>query len=192
MQLIAFRGGGIFRPFFQPSRKEFQMKSILLLFTTLALSIAAQASPKGETENCLLGETSGDWSEMKDANGDSLFLDGEMISLFKEIRVSGLTDFEKDLIHETVGRTDFEGKPLSLKEALDIFSDVPWRSNAGYLSYFRYRPTYRQFVAIAHYPGDNEYGKIFEIKADPVTKELVFEAVANIEDGDLYDCKVRK
>jgi hypothetical protein len=92
------------------------------------------------------------------------------------------SNLEKQMIHQTVGSNK------TLKEALFIFGDFGYYqdrtrpgSNAGSIAYFGLKG--KVIAYVRHYPGDNEYGKFFEIQSGSKAK-----LVGEIHDGDLY-CK---
>lgn len=60
----------------------------------------------------------------------------------------------------------------------------------GYIRYFHHLDG-RKFAAVASFPGDNEFGLIFEIKQlKNRAEQRILRRVARIEDGDLSDCTV--
>jgi hypothetical protein len=107
------------------------------------------------------------------------FYKGETISLSKIVRLGGLYPFEKQLIEMAMSA---RGKTGVLEEKLEEFSMTD-----GYLTYFSHRPTRRQFVQVGHFPGDNEFGLIVEIKVTEAGTEIL-GPVAKIDDGQFKDC----
>ena len=107
------------------------------------------------------------------------FYKGETISLSKPVRLGGLYPYEQHLIEMAMVAW---GDATGLNEKLKEFSMTD-----GYLTYFSHRPTGRQFVQIGHFPGDNEFGLIVEIRVTEAGTDIVGE-VAKIEDGQFKDC----
>jgi hypothetical protein len=91
------------------------------------------------------------------------------------------TKAELKLIHKTISAEDFyAGKKLTEAEALHIFGDyyedeTETGSDAGEIDY--YIVGTQQIIIVHYWPGENEYGAIFEIKAGKTVH------VANIGDS---------
>ena len=107
------------------------------------------------------------------------FYKGETISLSKPVRLGGLYPFEKRMIEMAMAAG---GDTSELNEKLQEFSMTD-----GYLTYFSHRPTGRQFVQVGHFPGDNEFGLIIEIRVTEAGTSILGE-VAKIQDGQFTDC----
>lgn len=94
------------------------------------------------------------------------------------------TALEKRMIH-TFLATDYEGNVLTLAEALDQFADKhEWSngkpgSNAGSISYYRING--RVLAQVHYWPGDNEFGAIYEIKGTNHFKHLAAIVDSDIE-----------
>jgi hypothetical protein len=154
----------------------------LTVFSILTLISAAEARSIRPVSQCLFGESYGDIEEMKDAQGELLFRTGESLSI-NETRLKGLTAKEKELIIQMAGQDGGREQEV-LKDFI---------SAEGHIEYFIYQPDYREFVAVYSYPGDNQYGMIFEVKRDDRTgKRTGYQVVVVIGDGDLEDCTATK
>ena len=72
-------------------------------------------------------------------------------------------------------------RDLSIKEALEIFADKnQWHDvgyNSGSIFYSRYKGAV--LAKVVYYPGDNEYGAIFQVRSGS------FKKLAEVHDGDL-------
>lgn len=85
---------------------------------------------------------------------------------------------EKQMIHLTITLQEFL-KGSSKEEALETFADMyegRMGSNAGEIKYFRIEG--KEFALVHYWPGDNEYGAIFEIK-----RNNAFKLVAEVGDS---------
>lgn len=91
------------------------------------------------------------------------------------------TSVEKNLIHRTVKNEKFYAH-VSQAEALRIFADI---DGGGYLAgkIVYILVGYKTIVKVHYFPGDNEYGVIYEQKY-----QADFKKVAEIKDGDIF-CK---
>ena len=143
---------------------------IALLAATLLMT-----GPVFAEGDCVFGQTTFDLEEKFEApRGQHEFYKGETISLSKPVRLGGLYNHEKQLIGLAM---QAEGDMTALEEQLKEFSMTD-----GYITYFSHAPTGRQFAQIAHFPGDNEYGVVVEIRVQPEGTEIL-GVVALIQDG---------
>ncbi len=94
------------------------------------------------------------------------------------------TEYEKNLIYTTI-RLERDYRDVSKYKALIIFgdfdegSDEPG-SDAGTIRYFTIGK--ERIVMVHYWPGENEYGAFYQIKADKT------EMIASIGDGSI-ECK---
>lgn len=155
------------------------MKALILaLATTLTMTSFAQADTQ-----CAFGEETWELKEQLDSEDFSkIWYDGGLVSLDRPERLKGLTKFEESLIL-AVSSEEEGGR----KQALLSFQQAD-----GYLRYFQSNSDRRTFVMVASYPGDNEYGKVFEIAKNANGKEQVIDVSAVIGDSFFDDCKVLK
>lgn len=77
------------------------------------------------------------------------------------------TKTEKNLIFEAIESDEMYSGTITEAEALNIFGDYydgsqTTGSNAGEISY--YTVGKQKFIIVHYWPGDNEYGGIFEVK----------------------------
>lgn len=161
------------------------MKTVFaLLIAALALPSFAEAARKPRPV-CLFGDSTADLSDKLEAKGnDKILFEGELLSFSKPSRLKGLSKAEKELIVQAQGETAFGGKGTQ-QQILEAFV-----SAEGYMHYFSHNDG-REFVSVASYPGDNEFGLIFEIKSGRGRGEFeVLDVAAVISDSDLEDCKV--
>lgn len=133
---------------------------------------------------CLFGQDTGELTDNFDLEtgaGKKVWYKHEDISLSNPDRINGLSKLEKQMVASTLEsyRGDTE------EELLADFSSAD-----GYLTYFAHGFSNREFVIVASYPGDNEYGKILEIKRDRTRLVKVIGVAANIGDGEITDCGV--
>ncbi|KYG67003.1 hypothetical protein AZI86_08255 [Bdellovibrio bacteriovorus] len=151
---------------------------ILVLTTTLTMTSFAHAD-----NQCAFGEDSWELKEeiTSEASG-KLWYHGETIELSSPQRLKGLTDLERQMIIDSYSI----GEPESESEQL-----LDFVKSDGYITYFTPNSYRRQFAIVASYPGDNEYGVIFEIRQGP-KDALIAIPVATIGDGELGHCKVLK
>ena len=77
----------------------------LTAFLTCALSQLALASNDYNTEQCLFGQHSGDWAQIKSSRSEFVFQAGDKISLHVSGREKGLLPIEKRMIQLAVDRT---------------------------------------------------------------------------------------
>ena len=113
----------------------------------------------------------------------------ENLTAFKVVKPleNELTDVEKAMIQVAVMQSD-SSTPVTPDQAVDIFSD---RENGGSLggdiSYFKFRHgRSEKTVALAtYYPGDNEYGALFEVWTFDNGSQNV-GMIGTIGDSDLY------
>lgn len=115
----------------------------------------------------------------KDLEG--IYLSEEDISVFKTSETHGkFSPMEQRMIKEAVEADGFYPN-ITMKEALELFADKSsYRDigyNAGSIFYTRFKNTV--LAKVVYYPGDNEYGAIFEIKG------ARFRMITAINDGDL-------
>lgn len=155
------------------------MKALILaLTTTLALTSFAHAD-----NQCAFGEETWELKDQLDSeDSGKLWYDGGMVSLDKPERIKGLTKFERSLILAV--SSEEEGCE---KQAL-----LSFQAADGYLRYFQPNSDRRTFVMVASYPGDNEYGQVFEIAKDANGRERIVEVSALIGDSFFSECKVLK
>lgn len=155
----------------------------LIAATALILAFSNIAQAKS-VANCAFGETTADLSDRLEETGKGKALyKGEHLSLHKEVRLGGLTQFEKKMILEVMGET---GSIKQGEEALKAFSKAD-----GYITYFQHNSNGREFAQVASYPGDNEFGMIFEIKRlERKNDYTIYSVAAVISDGDIVDCVV--
>lgn len=156
------------------------MKSLILaIAATLALTSFAHAAD----EQCAFGEET--WQlkdELESEETGKIFYGGDYVSLSRPERINGLTKFERELILIVAGAGQNEAE-----EAL-----LGFQSADGYIQYFQPNADRRQFVMVASYPGDNEFGKIFEIKQKGRGPFEIVDVVAVIADSFLEDCKIKR
>lgn len=112
---------------------------------------------------------------------EAIYLSEEDVPVFKTSETHGrFTALEQKMIKIAV-ESDGYYKNLSLSEALEIFADKSdWQAigyNAGSIFYTKSKG--RVFAKVVYYPGDNEYGAIFEVKGS------TFRKLTAIQDGDL-------
>ena len=159
---------------------KFQYALILMAF--IALPAFAQAAPKAKTY-CSFGETTGELAEKMEMTKGKIWYKGEHVSLHKKERLNGLSKFEKRMIVLAMGERNSKD---SVQEILESF-----QSADGYITYFSHNSDDREFAIVASYPGDNEFGVIFEIKRLKRGQDYkVLTVAAAISDGDLVDCQV--
>lgn len=126
-------------------------------------------------ENLDFGTNTWDLDEKFEApREEHEFYKGETFSLSKPWRLGGLAPFEKQMIGQAV---KIENASASADEKLKEFSQTD-----GTLTYFSHKPSGRQFVQVAHFPGDNEFGLVFEIETSE-TRTKIAGVVRKIEDG---------
>jgi hypothetical protein len=161
---------------------ELNMK-FAIAAVTVAMSFSSLAQAKSAA-NCAFGQSSADLQDRLDETGKGKALyQIEHISLHRPERINGLSAFEKQMIMEAV--TTAEGKKQSQAELLNDFSSAD-----GYITYFQHNSNGREFAAVASFPGDNEFGLIFEIKQLKRGAYQIVQVAAVISDGDLEDCVV--
>lgn len=154
------------------------MKVQLAILMLAILPAFAQAA-----DTCAFGETTGDLDEMLDYQGKGkIWYQGEQLTFGKPERINGLTTLEKEMILTVAGEDSKD--EAKKKEAIEDFIGAD-----GYITYFNHNSNDRSFIIVASYPGDNEYGMIFEVKKSK--KVETFSIAAVISDGDLEDCKVK-
>lgn len=113
---------------------------------------------------------------------ESIYLsEDSVIEPFKVSETHGkFSSLEQRMIKVAV-ESDGYYKNLTMKEALELFADKSeWREigyNAGTISYTKFKG--KVFAKVVYYPGDNEYGAIFEVRAQS------FHKLTAINDGDL-------
>jgi hypothetical protein len=158
-----------------PGEGLMNLQIALLAFATIFALPAAHA-------DCNFGRNTWDLETKFEApTAEHEFYQGETFSLSKPVRLGGLYPHEKQMIEAAMNAE--AGDAATPEERLQEFSMTD-----GYLRYFSHAPSGRQFVQVAHFPGDNEYGTIFEIRVLPSGTEIV-GAVAKIQDGDFTDCQ---
>jgi hypothetical protein len=90
---------------------------------------------------------------------------------------------EKQMIHLVVTLQDWL-KGASKEEAMETFADMnngKKGPNAGEIKYFRIED--REYALVHYWPGDNEFGAIFQIK-----RNNAYRFVAEVEDS-FITCK---
>lgn len=90
---------------------------------------------------------------------------------------------EKQMIHLTISLQDWL-KGVSKEEALETFADMydgKIGSDAGEIKYFRIDG--KEFALVHYWPGENEYGAIFELK-----RNNAFKLIAEVGDS-FITCK---
>lgn len=112
---------------------------------------------------------------------EKIYLSDEDIPVFKTSGTHGkFTSLEQRMIKEAVEADGFY-RDLNMKEALELFADKSeYREigyNAGSIFYTKFKNSV--LAKVVYYPGDNEYGAIFEIKGTQ------FKKITAINDGDL-------
>lgn len=110
---------------------------------------------------------------------------GETWEIFETVKAhkvsknhAKFTFSEKQMIHLTITLQDYL-KGSSKEEALEQFADMyegKIGSNAGEIKYFRIEG--KEFALVHYWPGDNEYGAIFELK-----RNNAFKLVAEVGDS---------
>ena len=156
------------------------MKSLILALAA-NLSMASLAHAEAQ---CAFGESS--WQlkeEMESDASGKLWYQGEHLDLTSPQRLKGLSQLEREMV---LASYTIDGDSKTEKEQL-----LDFVSSDGYITYFTPNSDRRQFAMVASYPGDNEYGMVYEIRQGPVDA-LVAVPVAEIADGDFYECKVLK
>lgn len=103
------------------------------------------------------------------------------VPTFQVSRTHGnFSALEQRMIKEAV-ESDGHYRDLSMIEALEIFADKSqWHEvgyNAGSIFYTRHNG--KILAKVVYYPGDNEYGAIFEVSGNR------FKKLTEIFDGDL-------
>ncbi len=158
------------------------LKLILVPLSFLGFANRAFAERRNyNTSECLF-ETSGAWQKLKNGNGGSLFQAGASINLNVPGRDLSLTPVEMKMIHLAVNAENE-------KQSLKTFMDLPDRANAGTIQYFSSTQSNRLFAEVYHYPGENQYGVVVEVIWNAKTKSYQPEVLAEIADGDLFNCK---
>lgn len=161
--------------------------TIALLAFTLTLPSFAEAARDKTRAECAFGESTGDLSEMLESKArGKVFHQGEHISVHSMQRLQGLTETEKKMV--LIARGAELGTEQEKNEAFEDFT-----SSDGHLTYFSPNEDDRQFVKVASYPGDNEFGVILELKSLRRRGEYkILSTVAIITDSDFEDCQVKK
>lgn len=161
------------------------MKLTLLALSLLASLASAPARASDvPTMGCLFGATTADLAEKLDEQGrNHALFKGEFLSVHSEDRARGLSALEREMVLAVVTRNGELPTPSWELAAADF------TSHDGYLQYFSHDTNGRRWVIVAAYPGDNEYGYVFEI-FENAFGETVFEVAAGISDGDFTQCLV--
>lgn len=150
-----------------------KLQIALIVLSSIFMTAQAQA-------DCNFGKNTWELEEKFEAPREQHeFYKGETFSLSKEVRLGGLYPYEKELIAMAL---EAESGKADFAERLHEFSQTD-----GYLTYFSHAPSGRQFVQVGHFPGDNEYGAIIEIRVFDGYTEIV-GLVAKIQDGDFENC----
>lgn len=149
------------------------MKTLLAIALFSLPTLSHGAGPA-----CAFGETTSDLEKAFAARGAKIWYRHDHVSLSRPERLGGLTKQEKELIGEVAGTGN------SLSQTLKDFSE-----SDGYLTYFGHGTNNREFVIVASYPGDNEFGAIYEIQRNGENLKVLGIAAA-ISDSDLMDCQV--
>jgi|GEM_PF-2886174 len=159
------------------------MKSVILV-SVLAFSACGLPGAKSQSPA----------SQLKDETATSESLCAawgrhENLSAFKIVKPfsEAVSDLEKAMIQVAVMQTD-SSTPVTPDQAVDIFAD---RDNggslAGEVSYFKMRHGRgEKTLALAtYYPGDNEYGALFQVWTFENGTQQV-GMIGTIGDSDLY------
>lgn len=159
------------------------MKLVMTVLMSLAFANAAQA----KTQNCMFGESTADLKDQLkyEGKGKALY-EVEHLSLHRQVRIHGLTATEKKMILIAMAQTA-AGSQGTEQEVLESFSKAD-----GYITYFQHnRSEAGEFVQVASFPGDNEFGVIFQIKDLHRKNEYtILSTAAEIHDGDIEKCQV--
>lgn len=158
------------------------MKFVMIAMMTFSFASLAQA----KTVNCMFGESTGDLRDQLKYEGKNKALyEVEHLSLHKKVRLGGITEQEKKMILIAMAQTA-AGNQGSDQELLEAFS-----SAEGYITYFQHnRADGGHYAAVASFPGDNEFGIIFQIKDLNRGNYTILRTAAEIEDGDIAKCQV--
>jgi hypothetical protein len=156
------------------------MKSLLLILTaSFSMTSLAQAADN----QCAFGEETWELKEeLKSEETGKVWYAGEFVSLDRPERLKGLTKFERELILTTAG--------ADAKDAKQALLD--FQSSDGYIQYFHPNADRRFFAMVASYPGDNEFGLIYELEEVSRGNFKVLDVVGVISDSFVEDCKVNK
>lgn len=163
----------------RPSKEHDQFRFGGYILKLLALILALSLPSFASASQCLFGPSTWDLEEnFEQPSGARVFYKGEFFALSKPQRLNGLSETEKALIQSLM---EEKGDGA---EALKEFSLTD-----GYLMYFSHAPTGRQFIQVAHFPGDNENGAVFEISVKPQGVDVLGKA-AQISDGAFDECRL--
>jgi hypothetical protein len=159
------------------------MKFAMIAMMTLSFASIAQA----KAVNCMFGESTGDLRDQLKSEGKGKALyEVEHLSLHRKVRINGLTETEKKMVLIAMAQTA-QGNQGTELELLEAFSKAD-----GYITYFQHnRSEGGEFAAVASFPGDNEFGVIFQIEELHRKQEYtILRTAAEIEDGDIANCQV--
>lgn len=155
------------------------------IFLSLSLFLSMSVA-RADSNACAFGEYSDSYLTLVDSEGYGLFRLNERIFLSAN-RVKSLTAFEKTAIFQEV--QDYTQQfghleaPKTEKEAVERLA-----GEDGYISHFSHANNTQDFIVVASYPGDNEYGTIYKVDFAPNGNDQVLTKVANIGDGEIYNC----
>lgn len=146
------------------------MKSVLAVFGLLMMTMVANAQEKTAglpVELCKL--QSGD-----ETDADA-FVEVENLDV---TAVASLNAFQLNLVNQHLIEREYTDKALTLAEIQTMFSDKGQEGyNELYLVTLKAKESGNTYVEVFSYPGDNQYGLLFELKAGKL--------VGYIADGDI-------
>ncbi len=156
------------------------MKSFFLVMAMI-LSISNYAKAEGQ---CAFGESTWDLGqELESEDSGKVWYQSEHVSLSNPQRLKGLTDLEREMILSSLHENDGGNADQVL---------LDFGSADGYIQYFSSNKDRRFFALVASYPGDNEFGVIYEMTKDSLDTAQVLRTVAVVSDGDFEECQIQR
>ena len=105
------------------------------------------------------------------------FVEDDLVGILKQDikEMSALTPFQDKMTQQHLLKLEYTDKVLTFKEIQNLFT-VEYKYDELVLSSYRSQATGRVYHSVVSYPGDNQYGLIFDSNE---------KLVAEINDGDI-------